>query len=113
VRQLLSHTSGLADYAPEEDETFIKRVLANHRKAWQPRDLVAIGTAQRPLFAPGALVVLQHERPRGDARATPATVDKQHCRPAPSLFVVGSRCGWLGGGLVRLARDDLVTKTLG
>lgn len=54
VRQLLNHTSGLADYAPDEDETFIRRVLANRRKAWQPRELVAIGTAQRPLFAPGA-----------------------------------------------------------
>jgi D-alanyl-D-alanine carboxypeptidase len=54
VRQLLNHTSGLADYAPEEDETFIRRVLANRRRTWQPRELVAIGTAQRPLFAPGA-----------------------------------------------------------
>jgi D-alanyl-D-alanine carboxypeptidase len=54
VRQLLNHTSGLADYAPDEDETFIGRVLANRRKAWQPRELVALGTARRPLFAPGA-----------------------------------------------------------
>ena len=54
VRQLLNHTSGLADYAPEEDETFIRRVLANRRKAWQPRELVALGTARGPLFAPGA-----------------------------------------------------------
>jgi D-alanyl-D-alanine carboxypeptidase len=54
VRQLLNHTSGLADYAPDEDETFIRRVLANRRRAWQPRELVAIGTAHRPLFAPGA-----------------------------------------------------------
>ena len=54
VRQLLNHTSGLADYAPDEDETFIRRVLADRRKAWQPRELVAIGTAQQPLFGPGA-----------------------------------------------------------
>jgi D-alanyl-D-alanine carboxypeptidase len=54
VRQLLNHTSGLADYAPDEDEAFIRRVLANRRRAWQPRELVAIGTAHPPLFAPGA-----------------------------------------------------------
>ncbi len=54
VRQLLNHTSGLADYAPDEDETFIRRVLAKRRKAWQPRELVALGTARGPLFAPGA-----------------------------------------------------------
>jgi D-alanyl-D-alanine carboxypeptidase len=54
VRQLLNHTSGLADYAPEEDETFIRRVLANRGKFWQPRELVAIGTGRQPLFAPGA-----------------------------------------------------------
>jgi D-alanyl-D-alanine carboxypeptidase len=54
IRQLLNHTSGLADYAPEEDETFIRRVLANRRKTWQPRELVAIATARQPLFAPGA-----------------------------------------------------------
>lgn len=54
VRHLLNHTSGLSDYAPEGDETFIRRVLANRRRAWQPRELVAIATAQRPLFAPGA-----------------------------------------------------------
>jgi D-alanyl-D-alanine carboxypeptidase len=54
VRQLLNHTSGLPDYAPEGDETFIRRVLANRRRTWQPRELVAIATAKRPLFVPGA-----------------------------------------------------------
>ena len=45
------------------------------QKSWQPRELIAIGTAHPPLFAPGAgLVVLQHRlhpaRPdrRGDQR---------------------------------------------
>jgi D-alanyl-D-alanine carboxypeptidase len=54
VRQLLNHTSGLADYAPDEDDTFIRRVLADRHRAWTPHELVAIGTAQPPLFAPGA-----------------------------------------------------------
>jgi hypothetical protein len=42
-----------ADYAPGEDETFISRVLADRRKTWEPRELVAIGTAHPPLN-PGA-----------------------------------------------------------
>jgi hypothetical protein len=42
-----------ADYAPGEDETFISRVLAGRRKTWEPRELVAIGTAHPPLN-PGA-----------------------------------------------------------
>ncbi len=54
VRQLLNHTSGLADYAPDEDDSFIMRVLADRRRTWDPRELVAIGTAQPPLFPPGA-----------------------------------------------------------
>jgi D-alanyl-D-alanine carboxypeptidase len=54
VRQLLNHTSGLADYAPDEDDTFIRRVLADRQRTWAPRELVALGTAQPPLHAPGA-----------------------------------------------------------
>lgn len=54
VRQLLNHTSGLADYAPDEDDTFIRRVLADRHRTWAPRELVALGTAQPPLHAPGA-----------------------------------------------------------
>ena len=54
VRQLLNHTSGLADYAPDEDDTFILRVLADRRRTWAPGELVAIATGQPPLFAPGA-----------------------------------------------------------
>ena len=53
VRQLLNHTSGLADYAPDEDDTFIMRVLADRRRTWDPHELVAIGTAQPPHFLPG------------------------------------------------------------
>ena len=55
VRHLLTRTrSGLADYAPDEDDTFIRRVLADRHKRWEPRELVAIGTAHPPLFTPGA-----------------------------------------------------------
>ena len=54
VRQLLNHTSGLADYAPDEDDTFINRVLADRHKTWEPHELVAIGTAYPPLFPPEA-----------------------------------------------------------
>jgi D-alanyl-D-alanine carboxypeptidase len=54
VRQLLNHTSGLADYAPDEDDTFIRRVLADRHRVWTPTELVALGAAQPPLFAPGA-----------------------------------------------------------
>ena len=62
VRQLLNHTSGLADYAPDEDDTFIRRVLADrHRSVDAARARRASRTAQPPLFAPGAaLVVLEH-----------------------------------------------------
>jgi D-alanyl-D-alanine carboxypeptidase len=51
IRQLLNHTSGLYDYA---DDAFVKRVLANRAKVWPPRELIAIGTAHQPRFAPGA-----------------------------------------------------------
>jgi D-alanyl-D-alanine carboxypeptidase len=54
VRQLLNHTSGLADYVPDEDNTFINRVLADRHKTWEPHELVAIGTAHPPLFPPRA-----------------------------------------------------------
>jgi D-alanyl-D-alanine carboxypeptidase len=51
VRQLLNHTSGLYDYA--EDRAFGSQI-SNLRKVWTPRQLVAIGTAHKPLFSPGA-----------------------------------------------------------
>jgi D-alanyl-D-alanine carboxypeptidase len=54
VHQLLNHTSGLADYAPDDDVTFISRVLAEPHRTWEPRELVAVGTAHQPIFAPGA-----------------------------------------------------------
>lgn len=49
VRQLLSHTSGMADY--------VQDVLADptaNDHPWPPADLVAIGLSHPPLFEPGA-----------------------------------------------------------
>jgi D-alanyl-D-alanine carboxypeptidase len=54
VRQLLNHTSGLPDYAPEDDDSFIRQVLADRRRTWMPQELVGIALARPPLFAPGA-----------------------------------------------------------
>jgi len=51
VRELLNHTSGLFDYA--EDKTFASQIN-NPMKAWTARELVAIATAHKPLFRPGA-----------------------------------------------------------
>jgi D-alanyl-D-alanine carboxypeptidase len=51
VRQLLQHTSGLADYM---DTPFIRKVLAEPARAWQPRELVAYGVARGQVFSPGA-----------------------------------------------------------
>jgi D-alanyl-D-alanine carboxypeptidase len=44
VRQLLNHTSGLYDYTDD---------LPEPPRSFQPRELVAIATGHRPLFAPG------------------------------------------------------------
>jgi D-alanyl-D-alanine carboxypeptidase len=52
IRELLDHTSGLFDYF--EDTTFGRAVIARPGRRWQPRRLVAIATAHRPLFLPGA-----------------------------------------------------------
>jgi D-alanyl-D-alanine carboxypeptidase len=54
VRQLLNHTSGLPDYAPDDDDSFIRQVLADRRRKWSPQELVGIAMARPPLFAPGA-----------------------------------------------------------
>ena len=52
IRQLLNHTSGLADF--EYDPTVLAPYLAgdlSHR--WAPRKLVQIAVSHPPLFAPG------------------------------------------------------------
>jgi D-alanyl-D-alanine carboxypeptidase len=52
VRQLLNHTSGLFNYT--EDRTFVTAAIRNPLRVWRPREIVAIATAHRPYFAPGA-----------------------------------------------------------
>jgi D-alanyl-D-alanine carboxypeptidase len=52
IRQLLNHTSGLADF--EYDPTVLAPYLSgdlSHR--WEPRELVQIAVSHPPLFAPG------------------------------------------------------------
>ncbi|MEU0034938.1 serine hydrolase domain-containing protein [Streptomyces sp. NPDC006333] len=58
VRRLLNHTSGIFDYTEDEDFVrtyFLKDGFLRHRyDTKSPAELVAIATAHRPLFAPGA-----------------------------------------------------------
>jgi D-alanyl-D-alanine carboxypeptidase len=51
VRQLLAHTSGLADYADDRD--FVRRTVAQPRRRWKPRELVAVALAEGPVARPG------------------------------------------------------------
>jgi len=52
IRQLLNHTSGLADF--EYDPKILAPYLAGDLShAWSPRQLVRIAVAHKPLFAPG------------------------------------------------------------
>jgi D-alanyl-D-alanine carboxypeptidase len=52
IRQLLNHTSGLADF--EANPRYLKPYLAgNFGYYWPPRQLVKMGVSQKPLFAPG------------------------------------------------------------
>jgi D-alanyl-D-alanine carboxypeptidase len=52
VRQLLNHTSGLFSY--DEDREFLAATDRDPLREWTPRELVAIATAHKPHFAPGA-----------------------------------------------------------
>ena len=52
VRQLLSHSSGLADYCEVQDEVCVPPVAVMGRR-WDPRELVAIGAEAPRTFAPG------------------------------------------------------------
>ena len=67
IRQLLNHTSGLAEF--ENDPRYLKPYLSgNFGHYWSPRQLVEIGVAHKPLFAPGhRLLVLEHELRRRPA----------------------------------------------
>jgi D-alanyl-D-alanine carboxypeptidase len=51
VRQLLAHTSGLADYADDAD--FVRRTVAQPRRRWKPRELVGVALAEGPVGRPG------------------------------------------------------------
>jgi D-alanyl-D-alanine carboxypeptidase len=51
IRQLLQHTSGLFDIADDED--WIGTVLTDPTRAWTPEELIPIGLAHPPYFAPG------------------------------------------------------------
>jgi D-alanyl-D-alanine carboxypeptidase len=51
VRQLLAHTSGLADYADDPD--FVRRTVAQPRRQWTPRELVGLALARGPVARPG------------------------------------------------------------
>ncbi|MFL5944897.1 MAG: serine hydrolase domain-containing protein [Gaiellaceae bacterium] len=51
LRRLMNHTSGLFDYTA--DETFGKQLLAAPGRTWTPQELLALGFAHAPLFAPG------------------------------------------------------------
>ncbi|KND45468.1 MULTISPECIES: serine hydrolase domain-containing protein [Streptomyces] len=57
LRQLLNHTSGIAEYT--SDERFVEDVflaegfLKNRYRTWSPRELVGIAMKHEPTFAPG------------------------------------------------------------
>jgi D-alanyl-D-alanine carboxypeptidase len=51
IRQLLNHTSGLADYGI--DRGFVTKAFHDPLRAWAPRELVAIAAAHNAQFAPG------------------------------------------------------------
>lgn len=52
LRELGNMTSGLFNYL--EDDRFRRTLDLNPRKRWTPRELLAIGLARPPYFAPGA-----------------------------------------------------------
>jgi D-alanyl-D-alanine carboxypeptidase len=51
LRELLNHTSGLFDYA--SDNEFFAALLSNLSRLWTPRELLAYAFAHAPAFPPG------------------------------------------------------------
>lgn len=51
VRQLLGHTSGLADYAG--DPAFLRRTTSEPRRRWTPQELVDVALDRGPVARPG------------------------------------------------------------
>jgi D-alanyl-D-alanine carboxypeptidase len=52
VRHLLNHTSGLFDYGG--DRKWLAAAYRDPMRRWTPREIVAVATAHKPHFAPGA-----------------------------------------------------------
>ena len=52
VRHLLNHTSGLFDYGG--DPEWLAAAYRDPMRQWAPREIVAVATAHKPHFAPGA-----------------------------------------------------------
>jgi D-alanyl-D-alanine carboxypeptidase len=53
VRQLLDHSSGIADYCSVPDITLCDPFAARRARRWTPEELVAIGVGAPPTFPPG------------------------------------------------------------
>lgn len=52
VLELLNHTSGLFSYGG--DRKFVAAAFRDPLRVWTPREIIAIATAHKPRFAPGA-----------------------------------------------------------
>lgn len=52
LRHVLSHTSGLFDYGG--DRKWLEAAYRDPMRRWTPREIVAVATAHKPHFAPGA-----------------------------------------------------------
>ena len=51
LRMLANMTSGLFNYT--EDDTWVTKAFSNFQRTWTPRELVDVGLAHPPYFAPG------------------------------------------------------------
>jgi len=51
IRQLLAHTSGIADYTA--DELFLRRTASEPRRTWTPRELIVRAVRMGPAGSPG------------------------------------------------------------
>jgi D-alanyl-D-alanine carboxypeptidase len=51
LRMLLNHTSGIYNYTNDPD--YLPTLVADPYRYWSPRELIAIATAHKPVFAPG------------------------------------------------------------
>ena len=72
MRQLLAHTSGLADYAG--DAAFLRRTVSEPRRRWKPRELVRVALAQVRSHGPASVS-------RTRARTTSCSASSSSARP--------------------------------